>query len=108
MRKTLISLLLIIAIAALCMGCEKMKFNAQEQAAFNIATTWAAADSDSDGSMSHSELVAASLRTLNEIAKAFPDKVKWEGRMKTEAGRIEFIEALIALYLQYTAPVDGQ
>jgi hypothetical protein len=110
-RNTVILLVLVLLLATLVAGgCSAPKVQLdQKQAqalalAVNLVTIWSAADTDKNGDLNHAELAAAGLRTLNEIARAYPDKIKWEGRMKTEAGRREFVEALIILYVQYTSP----
>lgn len=111
-RNTITFLALILLVASLlAQGCSapKVQIDAKTSAAValttNLVMTWTVADTDRDGSLNHVELAAAGLRTLNEIARAYPDKVTWEGRMRTEQGRQEFIEAIIVLYIQYTAPL---
>jgi len=104
------ALILVLLVASLAMGCNapRVQIDAKTTAAAALATNlvmvWTAADVDKDGTINHAELAAAALRTLNEISRAYPDVAHWEGRMKTEQGRQEFVEALIVLYVQYATP----
>lgn len=67
-----------------------------------LVGTWKNADADGDGTIEHDETIAAGTRTMTELSKIVPGGVKWEGKMKTQEGREEFVEEFISLYDKYT------
>lgn len=100
MRNRIAIVLVLLAVFALVAGCRDL--NKQEQCGVEIIMIWSAADGNDDGTISHSETIAAGLKTMSKLAKAFPDKVKFEGSLKTDDGREAFIEKVITLYEEAT------